>query len=94
MPPLQGAGAGLRDDLEAVARALVERAPPPDLAGIDGALLLVDQSLGKLRSEGLTRALSIEQIQSLYTVAFAFAQFRRDLIELHARVGEQAVRPA
>jgi uncharacterized membrane protein YccC len=93
MPPLRGASAGLHNDLEAVGRALVDRAPPPDLAGVDGALLLVDQSLGKLRAEGLTRALAIEQIQSLYAVAFAFAQFRRDLIELHARVGEQAVHP-
>jgi uncharacterized membrane protein YccC len=85
--PLRDAAAGLRDDLTAVAQAVVRREPPPDPAGIDAALRLIDESLGELRAAGILRTLTIEQLQSLYAVAFAFAQFRRDLIELHARAG-------
>ncbi|HWL70123.1 MAG TPA: FUSC family protein [Geminicoccus sp.] len=85
--PLRDAAAGLRDDLTAVAQAVVRREPPPDPARVDTALRLIDESLGELRAAGVMRTLTIEQLQSLYAVAFAFGQFRRDLIELHARAG-------
>uniref|UniRef100_UPI00135AE291 FUSC family protein n=1 Tax=Geminicoccus flavidas TaxID=2506407 RepID=UPI00135AE291 len=85
--PLRDAAARLRDNLTAVADAVVRREPPPDPAGIDTALRLIDESLGELRAAGVMRTLTIEQLQSLYAVAFAFAQLRRDLIELHTRSG-------
>ena len=90
IPPLASAGAGVKADFQAVAKSLVDGSLPPDLSGVDEALRLIDQSLGRLRAEGLTRELPIETIQRLYAVAFAFAQFRRDLIELHASVSGQA----
>jgi uncharacterized membrane protein YccC len=85
--PLRDAAARLRGTLTAVADAVVRREPPPDPAGIDTALRLIDESLGELRAAGVMRTLTIEQLQSLYAVAFAFAQLRRDLIELHTRAG-------
>ena len=89
MVPVSTAGTGLQADLGAVAKALVDRRDPPDLSGVDEALRLIDQSLGRLRSEGITRELPVETIQRLYALAFAFAQFRRDVIELHAGVAAQ-----
>ncbi|WP_191058409.1 FUSC family protein, partial [Geminicoccus harenae] len=72
--PLRDAAARLRDNLTALADAVVRREPPPDPAGIDTALRLIDESLGELRAAGVMRTLTIEQLQSLYAVAFAFAQ--------------------
>jgi uncharacterized membrane protein YccC len=84
------ASSDLRADMEGVAAALAMHGPLPDLADVDTALRLIDQSLTSLRAEGMTRELSAEQIQDLFALAFAFGQFRRDLTELHARVAGHA----
>jgi uncharacterized membrane protein YccC len=70
--------------------ALTERRDPPTLAPMEAALTAYESKVAALRSEGLTRALSTGEAESLFALGFGLEQLRRDLADLAQRVQEFA----
>ncbi len=72
------------------ATALVEHRDPPPLAPAYAALTAFDSEVVALRSEGLTRALSTDEVERLFALGFALDQLFRDFADLAQRVQEYA----
>jgi uncharacterized membrane protein YccC len=72
------------------ATALVEHCDPPPLAPADAALTAFDSEVVALRSEGLTRAVSTDEVERLFALGFALDQLFRDCADLAQRVQEYA----
>jgi uncharacterized membrane protein YccC len=72
------------------AAALVERRDPPLLEPAHGALLAFDTEVAALRSEGLTRPLSTDEVERLFALGFGVDQLFRDFGDLAMRVEEYA----
>jgi uncharacterized membrane protein YccC len=55
---------------------------PPSLAELDAALAGYEAEIAALRREGLTRDLSVDDVERLFGLGFALDQLRQDLKEL------------
>lgn len=91
LPKIRLAGDSLRSDFLAVAESVTKRGQPPDLFAVEDALGLLNQALVTLREQGGMHDLSVDEIQGLFALAFALGQFRRDVVDLHARLSELAL---
>ena len=76
--------------LEALGAALDEgRAPEPDArmaATLDG----YHAAVGRVREQGLTRLLTVDEVGRLFGIGFTLDQLRRDLADLRQRSAEVA----
>ena len=68
--------------LQESARALVSRRAPPPLEPMEDALAAYNLEIAALRSEGLTRTLSIAGAEQLFTLGFALEQIHQHLVDL------------
>jgi len=76
--------------LQESARALRSRRPPPPLKPMQDVLAAYSSEITALRSEGMTRWLSIAQAEQLFTLGFALEQMHRDCADLERGVQELA----
>jgi uncharacterized membrane protein YccC len=76
--------------LRACARSLARRRKPPPLDGMDAALQAYVAEVVSMRSEGLTRSLSIDEAERVFTLAFALEQLYRNFSDLDRCVTESA----
>ncbi len=72
------------------ASALASRHPPPPLKPMDDVLAAYNLEIAALRSEGLTRGLSIAEAEQLFTLGFGLEQMHRDCADLERCVQELA----
>ena len=76
--------------LQECANALVSRSAPPPLKPMEDVLAAYNLEIAALRSEGLTRTLSIAGAEQLFTLGFALEQIHRNFVDLERRVQEWA----
>jgi uncharacterized membrane protein YccC len=76
--------------LRGCATALTRRGNPPSLDPMDGALQAYVSEVVEMRREGLTRVLSIEEAERVFTLAFALEQLFRNFSDLERCVKEHA----
>jgi uncharacterized membrane protein YccC len=93
-PLLTHVGEGASAFLFASAIALTQGRPPPPLEPVAAALQAYVSEVAALRSEGLTRALSTDELERLFALGFALEQLRHDLSDLARCVRELAEAPA
>ena len=79
--------------LRAIARALASRRPRPPLAPFESTPTAYAADIAALRSEGLTRVLSSNDLERLFALGFAFEQLQQNYADLAQRVQEWG-RPA
>jgi len=91
--PLASIAAVAGDFLRASGRALAARSGPPPVAPVEAALKVYDDEIAALRSEGLTRALSSNDLERLFALGFALEQLHQNFADLVRCVQEWA-RPA
>lgn len=89
-PSLARAGSALADYMRASAGALLARQGPPALDAVGSALSEYAAEVAALRSEGLTRNLSIEATERLFAVGFALDQMHRNFKDLERCVADWA----
>lgn len=92
--PLIEASESIAVIMRAFGTALQEASPPPSLDAVDVALAAIDAALADIRQKHVLRDLPGAQVQDLFTLMFVFHQFRRDLKDMQARVGEVAAEGA
>lgn len=84
-PPLAALSDALSAFLREIGEALATRSAPPEpaAAGFDG----FHQAMAGMRGDGITRALSGEEVERVFGLSFALDQIRRNLDDLagHAR---------
>lgn len=88
--PLWQIGAAVTDYLRASAAALQAHRPPPALDAADAALNAYAAEMAALRRVGLTRNLSVEEVERLFALGFALQQIRNNLTDLERCVAERA----
>jgi len=76
--------------LQECASALVSRSAPPPLKPMEDVLAAYNLEIAALRSEGLTRTLSIGGAEQLFTLGFALEQIQQHLVDLERCVQEWA----
>jgi hypothetical protein len=76
--------------LRGCATALTRRRNPPPLDAMNTALRAYVSEVMAMRREGLTRALSIEEAEQVFTLAFALEQLYRNFSDLERCVKEHA----
>jgi uncharacterized membrane protein YccC len=76
--------------LRGCATALTRRRNPPPLDAMNTALQAYVSEVMAMRREGLTRALSIEEAEQVFTLAFALEQLYRNFSDLERCVKEHA----
>lgn len=89
-PPLARVAECTSQYLHGSASALASRRSPLLLKPMEDALAAYNSEIAALRSEGLTRTLSIAGVEQLFTLGFALEQMRRDLADLERCVQEWA----
>jgi uncharacterized membrane protein YccC len=92
-PPLERLVAAVSEYLRGCAIALVARAPAAPLDAADAAFEGYAAEIAAIRREGLTRVLSSDALEHLFTLGFALEQVHQHLRDLRQWVSEQA-RPA
>jgi uncharacterized membrane protein YccC len=92
-PPLERLVAAASDYLRACAAALIARAAPPPLDAADAAFDDYAAEIAAIRREGLTRALSSDALEHLFTLGFALEQMHQHLRDLKQWVSERALAP-
>ena len=84
-PPLAALSGALSADLRGIGAALAARSAPPvpGSDGFDG----FQQAMAQMRLDGITRALSGEEVERVFGLSFALEQIRRNMDDLanHAR---------
>ena len=88
--PLEQVSEATQRFLRTCAVALRERRSPPPLDAVEQALARLIASIEELRREGVTRALSAEEIGRLYALRFALEQLRQNSEDFRNRVTECA----
>jgi uncharacterized membrane protein YccC len=68
--------------------ALVTATPPPSLDGVAAAIAEYQTAMRALRSEGVTRSLTDDDVERVFGLAFALEQMCRNLNELASRTRE------
>jgi uncharacterized membrane protein YccC len=76
--------------LRGAGEALKDSGPAPSATPAHAALAGFEESVEALRAEGVTRALSSDELERLFTLGFALDQLGRDLDDLAARAAERA----
>jgi uncharacterized membrane protein YccC len=76
------------DFLGESATALTEKRGPPSLARVDAALSAFNSEVTALRSEGLTRALTTDEVERLFALGFALEQLFGHFADLAQRIQE------
>ena len=76
------------DQLRTCARLLRKQSAAPEDAGFESAFDAFGEEIAALRAEGLLRPMPEDAVQSVFAMAFAMEQWRRDLTELEARVSD------
>ncbi len=89
-PRLAGLAAEASKFLRGCATALTQRRNPPSLDPMDIALQAYVAEVVDMRRQGLTRALSIEEAERVFTLAFALEQLYRNFSDLERCVKEHA----
>ncbi len=89
-PRLAALAAEASKFLRGCAIALIRRRNPPSLDAMDGALQDYVSEVVEMRREGLTRTLSIEEAERVFTLAFALEQLYRNFSDLERCVKEHA----
>jgi uncharacterized membrane protein YccC len=80
----------ISNDLADSAASAGRRRAPPSLAPIDQALLAFRQAMDRLRRSGVLRELPIEEVERVFSLAFALQQLRGNLGELADWIAEHA----
>jgi hypothetical protein len=93
-PQLVRLGAEGSEFLRKSATALILRRDRPPLDATESALNSYIAEFISMRNEGLTRALSIDETERVFTLAFALEQLFRDFCDLDRCVREHAHRSA
>lgn len=89
-PPLARVAECTNKYLHGSASALSSRRTPPQLKPMEDALAAYNSEIAALRSEGLTRTLSIAGVEQLFTLGFALEQMHRNFADLERCVQEWA----
>jgi len=89
-PRIEGATAAATAFLLEAATTLDDRTAPPASAATHSALTAYAEEIGRLRDDGLTRALSGDALERLFALGFALDQLGRDCDDLAARTQEIA----
>jgi uncharacterized membrane protein YccC len=90
--PLMRVGAAASEFLNVSAAALSERSPPPPLDAFDAALAGYTAAVEAVRSEGLTRPLTSNELEPVFALGFALEQLRQNFIDLRRCVHDYARR--
>ncbi len=89
-PPLACVCANASDFLRRSATALVLRGDPPPLDEVDAALKAYTSEITSLRDQGLTRSLSISEVERLFALGFVLDQLQQHFSDLERCVQESA----
>ena len=89
-PPLAEVRQVVGEHLRASGAALLARRPAPNFTSVDQAFDAYGAALTALREAGLTRPLSADATERVFTLAFAFEQMRRNLTDLDRCIAEWA----
>ena len=89
-PPLACVAKCTSDYLRESAAALRSRRAPPPLKPAEDALEAYDAEIVALRHEGLTRTLSIGEVEQVFTLGFALEQLHQNFSDLERCVKEWA----
>lgn len=89
-PTLAGVAEAAAKHLRQCAKALASRREPPPLGEAEAALEEFTQTLVAVRQEGLTRGLTVGEVESLFALGFALEQLRQNLQDIDACVREAA----
>jgi uncharacterized membrane protein YccC len=92
MPLLTQIGRDVSEFLHGNAAALVGRRHPASLEPAEVSLNAYDAEVNALRREGLTRALSTNEVERLFALGFVLEQVHRNLADL-ARCVQEWARP-
>jgi uncharacterized membrane protein YccC len=92
-PPLARIAECMSKYLHESAQALLSRRAPPPLKPAQEALATYNSEIRALRQEGLTRTLSIGEVEQFFTLGFALEQMQRNFADLERCVHEW-VRPS
>lgn len=90
--PAADLGAVLRDYMTAMGDSLTGGAAPPDEARLGRAFDAYGAAVAALRHEGVTLALSDDDVERIFGLSFGLDQLRRNLADMAARVSELARR--
>lgn len=88
--PLAQTGMAITDYLRASAAALQTQRSAPRLDAIDAALKTYAAAIGEVRRDGLTRSLSVEDVERIFAVGFALDQMHNNLKDLERCVADWA----
>ncbi len=80
----------ISDYLVGSAASIRGRRVPPSLESVHKALLAFRDSMDRLRQSGTLRDLGIDEVEQVFSLAFAVQQLRGDLGDLADRVAEHA----
>jgi hypothetical protein len=89
-PTLTRLGANASNFLHGCATALALRGDPPQLDGVEVALKAYTSEIASLRDEALTPSLSINEVERLFALGFAFEQLHQHFSDLERCVHEAA----
>lgn len=89
-PLLARVGEGASAFLRGCGAALAQGRPPPPLEPVETSIAAHDSEVASLRTEGLTRVLSADEVERLFALGFALQQLRADFADLARRLGEFA----
>jgi uncharacterized membrane protein YccC len=78
------------DYLAGSATSVAGRGAPPSLGSVDKALLAFRDFMARLRQSGTLRGLGIDEVERVFSLAFALQQLRGDLSDLGDRIAEHA----
>jgi len=87
-PPLMDVGERASAYLLKSARALASRGSPPSPKGYEETLTTFNSQIASLRSQGLTRTLSIDEAEQLFALGFALEQLHGNFSDLERCIGE------
>jgi uncharacterized membrane protein YccC len=87
---IERVGESAADYLRASSAALISRRRPPPFDAFEGALNSYSTEVAAVRREGLTRELSIEAVERLFTLGFTLEQMHQHFMDLARCVTEFA----
>jgi uncharacterized membrane protein YccC len=87
-PLLDKLGKDVGQFLDGSAAALVVRGDPPSLQRVEAGLNVYDAEVNALRAQGLTRALSTDEVEQFFALGFVLDQLHRNLADLARCVRE------
>jgi uncharacterized membrane protein YccC len=80
----------ISDYLAGSAASVGGRRAPLSLESVDKALLVFHDSMDRLRQSGTLRELGVEEVERVFSLAFALQQLRGNLDDLADRIAEHA----